>query len=270
MRSSLPALALVALVAVAGCLGGPTGDGPPTARGANDAGSTPNAQTTSRATTTATGTTELTCALDRDRLRGIAVERVANETATDPGDVRVLNDAVVSYDVLDECFYHAKVHSADDDEVLGVFVAANGTVVDREAVERRADRAYRQRYGKLGVDLREHLRSTDADERVAVRVALTGIDRDAARAAVDGNGTDAAYRRALEAAVERRVERKTATVVRRLRGTDGVTVESDGPLVVTTTATPSAIQRMERLDSVRRLSLLRADTTTRVPQGGDG
>ena len=266
MRSSLPALALVALVVVAGCLGGSSAPAatadPTTDRGANDAGTTPDASTT-----TVDGTTELTCSLDRDRLRAVAVDHVADETGAAPANVEVLEDAVASYEVLGECYYHAKVRGGDD--VRGVFVAANGTVVERDVVERRADRAYRERYGKLGVDLYEHLGSVATGERVTIRVAVTDVDRDAARAAVNDSLNATAYRRALEAEVERRVDRKTAGVASQLRDVDGVTVEREGSLVVVATATPAAIEQVERVDAVERITLRRTGTTTRVPRGGD-
>ncbi|WP_327052339.1 hypothetical protein [Halomicrococcus gelatinilyticus] len=193
---------------------------------------------------------------------------MADETGAAQADVEVLDDAVASYEALGECYYHAKVRGADD--VHGVSVAANGTVVDRDAVERRADRAYRERHGKLGVGLYEHLRSVATGERVAIRVAVTDVDRDAARAAVNDSLDDTASRRALEAEIERRVDRKTAAVTSQLRYVDGVTVERQGSLVVVATATPAAIERVERVDAVERMTLRRTGTTTRLPRGGDG
>lgn len=253
------AVALVLLVS-AGCLG---------ASGGNPAGDA--AATDAPATTAATPTTDsdgtataLDCPDSYDSYREAAVEHVAEQTGSDPANVSVTNDASVDYPILGECYYHAKVRDAQAGRTLGVFLAENGTVADRDAVEARADAAYERKYGNLSEALYDRVRSADAGERVSVEVSVADINRTAAKQAVDENLSGAEYREALSEEYERRAENKTQTVVAEMGEIDGVTVESVRSLRVRVRATPAAIERVQRLDRVTWLDL-RRETTTHLP-----
>lgn len=275
-RRALPLLALLLAVSV-GCLGasgGPTSTTPEDGLGATTdetptatTGETPTATTDEAPTATTTETptettTGLDCPDDLAPFREMAVSHVADETGADPANVRVAKEAMVDYPILGECYYHAKVRDAEADRTHGVYVAENGTVVDREAVEARADRAYERRYGNLSEDLYERLQSADAEETLAVEVSIEDVNSSAVRQAVDREGlNDTEYKRALSAEYQRRAERKTEAVVAELREIEGVSVVQVGTLRARVEATPEATEEMQSLDRVVWLDLLRETTT---------
>lgn len=262
------AVALVVLLVSAGCLGASGGSGPTSATttasdaGDEGGGTSPGSTTDATTTTEATTTSGVDCPDDREPYREVAVEHVATETGSDPANVSVVNDAFVDYPILGECYYNAKVRDAEAGETLGVYVAENETVVDREAVEARADRVYEQKYGKLSKDLYERVQSADAGEQISVEVSIADINRTAAKQAVDReNRSGAEYREALSEEYERRAEQKTQAVVADLTELEGVTVESVGSLYVQVQATPEGIEAIQRLDRVALVDLVRETTT---------
>lgn len=246
------AVALAVLLVSAGCLG--TSGGTP----ADDA------ETTIDGPITKTTTTDLDCPDDYDPYRETAVEHVADQTDSDPENVSVVAETVVDYPILGECYYHAKIRNVDSDQVFGAFVAENGSVVDRDAVEARADAAYERKYGNLSDDLSDRMQSADAGERISVEVSVADINRTAAKQAVDENRSGAEYREALSEEYERRAENKTQAVVAEIREIDGVAVESVRSLRVQIRATPEAIETVQRLDRVTWVDLQR-ETTTHLP-----
>lgn len=252
---TLPGVALVVLLVAAGCLGA-SGIGGPASDGATT-------RTTAGTTaTTASPRQVVDCPEDRDRFREVAVEHVAEQTGTDPANVSVVNDAFVDYRILGECYYSAKVRNVESGEVVGVFVADNGSVVNRGAVETRAERVYERRYGNLSRALYRRIQSAGANERISVRVSVADINRTAAKRAVDReNRTGAEYREALSEEYERRAENKTQAVVAELRQIEGLTVESVGTLHIRVRATPEAIETAQRLPKVSRLDLRQVTTT---------
>lgn len=255
------AVALAVLLVSAGCLG--ASGGSPADGSATTADAT--ATTVATSTTDPTGpTTGLDCPDDYDPYRDVAVEHVAEQTDSDPANVTVVAEAFVDYPILGECYYHAKVRNVESDQVFGAYVAENGTVVDRQAVEARADAAYERRYGNLSKDLYRRMQSADADERISVVVSIADINRTAAKQAVDESLSGAEYKEALSEEYERRAEEKTGEVAAQLREIEGVTVESAGSLRVEIRATPEAIERVQRLDRVTWLDL-RRETTTSLP-----
>ena len=257
------AVALALLLVSAGCLGA---SGGPTDVMATDESATTVA-TTATATTGSdrTATTGLDCPDDYDHYRGLAIEYVAEQTGSDPANVSVANDAFVDYPILGECYYHAKVRDAQAGRTLGVFLAENGTVADRDIVEARADAAYEKKYGNLSRDLYDRMQSANAGEQISVEVSVADVNQTAAKQAVDGeNLSGAAYKEALSEEYQRRAENRTQAVVAELRKIEGVTVESVGTLRVQIRATPEAIEEIQRLDRVTWLDL-RRETTTYLP-----
>ncbi|WP_227353946.1 hypothetical protein [Haladaptatus salinisoli] len=257
----IPALSFVALVLVAGCLGGSV----PAQPGTDSADGT-KAQTAVTDSPKTAGTAEIECHVDRNRLRTLAVERVAAEVGADAANVTVVNDAVVTYEILGECYYTAKVRSDAERRINGVFLASNGTVADRDAVDARAERAYEGRYGKLDRDLYRRLRSAGENERIAVSISVTPVDSEVAKRAVDDDLTGKAYKEALSDEYQRRERQKVDSVAGELRSMDGATVESAGS-TVRAVATPAAIRRMQEIDAIARISPRRG-TTTYVSDGG--
>lgn len=253
------ALALAVLLVSAGCLGA-SGGLPEDSAASGD----PSA-TTGATPTTDPATTGLDCPDDYDRYRSLAVERAAERTGSDTANVSVAADAFVDYPVLGECYYHAKVRDAETGRTLGVFLAENGSVADRDAVEARAEAAHERRYGNLTEALYERVQSAGAEERIPVVVSVADVNRTAAKRAVDReNLSGAEYRDALSEEYERRAENKTRAVVGEIREIDGATVEYVGSLRVRVRATPDAIEAIQRLERVTRLDLIR-ETTTHLP-----
>ncbi|WP_435175215.1 hypothetical protein [Halorussus sp. AFM4] len=249
---------LVVLVVSAGCLGA---SGGPASERTSDAATTAAGPTTDSGESPASAPVD--CPDSRDRYRDIAVAHVAEEAGADAANVSVVNDAFVDYPLLGECYYSAKVRNRESGRTLGVFVAENGTVADRDAVEARADRAYERKYGNVSRELNRQLRSAGSDEEIPVTVSVAEINRTAAGAAVDREDlTDTEYKQALQEEVERRAENRTAAVAAELRAMAGVTVEGTGWLRVDVTATPAAVEAMQSVDGVTWLDSRREGTTT--------
>ncbi|NHN59508.1 MULTISPECIES: hypothetical protein [Halorussus] len=249
---------LVVLVVSAGCLGA---SGGPTSHSTSETATTLAGPTTDSGGSPATATVD--CPDSTDRYRAIATDRVAGETGSDAANVSVVNDAFVDYPLLGECYYSAKVRDRESGRTLGVFVAENGTVVDREAVEARAERAYERKYGNVSRELFDQLQSADQGEEIPVAVSVADINRTAVKQAVDReNLTDTEYKQALQDEYERRADNRTAEVAARLRDIQGVTVERTGWLRVDVRATPAAVEAMQDLDGVTWLDYRRQGTTT--------
>lgn len=252
------ALVLTALLVLAGCLGA-SGESPKAT--SPDVSSETDAPTDSVSATTRTTASALDCPDEYDRYRDIARAHVADETGSDPANVTVRKESIVDYPVLGECYYHAKVQNTETGELHGAFVADNGTVADYDAVEARAERAYERRYGNLSRELYRRVGSVDADERLSVTVHVAGINESAIERTLDRETlTVAEYKEALSAERERRAENKTAAVVADIRTVEGATVEGRGSLRIDVTATPTAIEEMQRLENVTWITLRRETT----------
>lgn len=187
----------------------------------------------------------------------VARGQVAEETGAAPDDLGVLHTAVASYDLLDETYYDAKVLDERDGSVHTVRVDEDGNRADRAEVRERARAAHREAYGKLAPGLHDALQDAAPDEELPISVWTDGVDRSQARraAGVAGDTTTPAKRRAVKEEVLERVDARTDRLARKLEGVPGVEVdhaESAAPAVLAT-ATPSGIERVERLPEVRRV-----------------
>lgn len=248
-------VALAVLVVLVGCLGA----GGPTTAATDGEGATTRTPDGPHAN----GTPAPDCPDDTARYRRAAVDHVADERGIPRERVAVVAGATVDYPLLGECYYHAKVRAGD--EVVGAFVAANGTAANRNRVEARARRAARERYGKRTPELARAVEAADPTTRVGVVVGVREVDRDALD--IDAAPGTTAYKRELEREREAAAERRTEATAARLRATAGVTVESVTAGRVVVRATPAGVDRAEDLGNVSRLSLRRTKTRTVLPAG---
>jgi hypothetical protein len=207
--------------------------------------------------TAAAGTTTATRSGLRERAKAV----VADRTGTPTDDLTVVTDAQRSFPTLDESYYSAKVLDETDRSAHAALLDGDGEPVDRDALETREREAYRDRYGKRSQPLDAVVRDADADERVPVEIWVDGIDRAAARRAVsmrerlDAGESSRDVLDDLFAEFTRRTDARTRAVGREVAAVPGAAVErsASGAPVVEATATPAAIERVERLDRVRKL-----------------
>lgn len=204
-------------------------------------------------------TTGSTTTLAREAdLREAAKDHVAARIDVDAADLEIATEAVAGYPTIDERYYTAKVLEPSG-RVHGVTLDADGSTVDRDAIEQREAQTYRDRYGTLTPDLHDTLGTADADEEIEIGVWHRGADRAAAKAAIgfENLPNDADTKRKLAEEVRSRIERRSEALAERIRAVDGarVTEIGAGEPRVGVVATPAAVQAIESLDDVWRVFL---------------
>jgi hypothetical protein len=165
----------------------------------------------------------------RSDLRQAARKHVANETDASIHNLAVVAETTASWTTLGEQYYNAKVRNVETRSLHAALLDADGDPVNRNALNRREEAAYRDRYGKLDRRFADKTASLEPDDRVTVTVWLESVDHDAAKAAVDlhsrPNTADA--KRALADFVGERVASRASAFADRVRG-NGVKVLESG------------------------------------------
>jgi hypothetical protein len=212
-------------------------------------------------------TGQTTTFADESDLQAKALEHAASESGASEDDLSIVNETTASYSTLGERYYHVKVRNDAESETNRVMLDGDGSLVEPVELDRRERAAYERTYGKLGPELHDVVSTGSADDRIDVDVWTEPIDRAAARRAVgiENRPDDAAAKQELAEEFQRRIRDRTegvATAIESIADATNVNPATNAHYVEVT-ATPSALDAIERVGKVRRV--LKRSTAEDVP-----
>lgn len=186
-----------------------------------------------------------------------ALEHAASKSGADEDDLSVVNETTASYTTLGERYYHVKIRDSAASESHRVMLDGDGSPVEPAELDQREQAAYEQAYGKLDPELHDLVSDDASEDPVAVDVWTESIDRAAARRAVgvENRPNHPTTKRKLADEFERRIRDRTRGVATAIESISGATdVEpATNAHYVEVTATPAALEAIQRIDKVRRV-----------------